>query len=284
MRHFSSSTSPTTAVFAMLLQLHCMQACVANAAPTETAHVQLLLLPSDELWQDGNLQAISDAFGCVKNTEEHGIEDSSAYSTIPTAESHFHALYQAYHSVIPAHHYHGNTLKQHYTTDGWMVPVTVQFDEIMGRGIFADDFIEEGTAVWSPNNAAEFHSAADFRRFLEWIMLFPEDHQSNKNSASAKDLVCDALMWSYTAKKAKDSDEYIICVDLDTGSLLNLADQWDRNIQQDVRVDDAENRYYGCQEGTLYANRDIEQGEELRMYYGDCSEPEGWRALGLRWS
>jgi len=60
------------------------------------------------------------------------------------------------------------------------------------------------------------------------------------------------------------------------------APKYKANIGQRVKVTDAD-RIYGCEDGPIYALRDIKSGEELRMEYTDFSEPEGWEAMGLHW-
>jgi hypothetical protein len=57
-----------------------------------------------------------------------------------------------------------------------------------------------------------------------------------------------------------------MCIDFDEGSLINrAATQEELNVAQlQHNIDDEENRPYGCQEGSLFATRDIYPGEGMQ--------------------
>ena len=88
-----------------------------------------------------------------------------------------------------------------------------------------------------------------------------------------------------------ETDEHMICVDLDEGSFVNSADDDDSynmalGNDEGVFYDQAteEEQYelwYGCKM-KFYAYRDIQAGEEILAGYGDFAETTGWRYLGLQ--
>jgi len=148
-----------------------------------------------------------------------------------------------------------------------------------GRGLIATEAIPKGTMVWSAKNAAEFPTSQTYYEFLrvlhqmdytEWYwntknhekqpketkeQRTDEEEDDDEGGGSTQQqelftftprLVCDAVLWSYTARggymselglgpwtKNNDSEEknldgtfyYLVCIDFDEGSMINGADR-----------------------------------------------------------
>lgn len=142
-----------------------------------------------------------------------------------------------------------------------------------GRGLFATAPIRKGEMIWESTRTRSFDDKETFYRFLEGIN---------------PDYVCDVLEWKYMAKRfvsnetdgeiqwneeaeAYDFDPsiYVLCIDLDDGSLANTVDY----ESQDERDFNAYTVAHGGCSHTSFASRDIEEGEEILESYLDFSYP-----------
>jgi len=185
-----------------------------------------------------------------------------------------------------------------YTTNGFQYPIEIKLDPVVGRGVYALQDIPKGSLLYISKNTATFYQGQTFRNFLH---------------ALPNQLACDVMIWSYARLVSYDTyyddQPYMICTDLDEGSFVNSAnDKEDLNValgnEQGVLLvsnyddydtdnenendnaneasppEEQEKLWYGC-EMKFYASRDIRQGEEIRVDYGDFAETDGWRYLGL---
>jgi hypothetical protein len=230
----------------------------------------------DKLWDSSqtevSIEEVQRVIGCPKADNFGTFDDNPfGYSRIPTEENTWKHMYAAYHAVVPPHE---ATITKKYNPGAFVHPVEVFVGPIIGRTVRTTTFIPKGTLVWRPRNAAEFKRKEDYRRFLEHIMTY-----------STPEVACDAIRWSYTSKASPKEDDYVLCVDMDEGSVINMAST-DENLNvaqlvERIDVDEDNRQIYGCQVGSLYATRDIPAGEELRMDYGDFSEGDGFWAMGI---
>mmetsp|Transcript_7664 Transcript_7664/g.17201 ORF Transcript_7664/g.17201 Transcript_7664/m.17201 type:complete len:338 (-) Transcript_7664:276-1289(-) len=233
------------------------------------------------------------------------IEDPNAYSLIPTDQD-YSLLVEAY---VHASKTNPNPRAGRppsvttYNPEVFLVPTEVKAISNIGRGVFALEDVEKGTMINRPTNAIEFHSREIFRDFMAYLI---------KKRARLR---CDLFLWFYATRKSPEDGDYIICLDADHTSLINSAEGYDEDNGDDEDDDDDENdddddddeeeddeyddeynfelnvgqsvvvtgdeRIYGCQDPPTYALRDIKAGEELRMSYGDFSEPELYEHLGF---
>mmetsp|Transcript_1601 Transcript_1601/g.4377 ORF Transcript_1601/g.4377 Transcript_1601/m.4377 type:complete len:321 (-) Transcript_1601:287-1249(-) len=138
---------------------------------------------------------------------------------------------------------------------GWSVPVYVGHHPFMGRGVFAQQFIAQGTPIWRNKYTARFTQGWQFRNFL---LTLP------------RQLSCDVLIWSYVIQL--DSGVQA-CTDLDAGSFVNQAL---REGEANTGLEFAPNAHLSAT-----ATKDIVPGEQLIAEYGDFSYPSGWYNLGL---
>lgn len=242
---------------------------------------------------------------------DNDIEDPNAYSLIPT-DYDYSLLLEAY---VHASKTNPNPRAGRppsvttYNPEVFLVPTEVRAIPHIGRGVFALEDVAEGTMVNRPTNAIEFHSREIFRDFMAYLI--------QKRAR----LRCDLFLWFYATRKSPEDGDYIICLDADHTSLINSAGDYDDaedneeeedddgyedgdvddddDVDEDDDVDDDDDEYnynhnvgqsvgvtgderiYGCQDPPIYALRDIKAGEELRMLYGDFSEPELFNDLGF---
>jgi len=182
-----------------------------------------------------------------------------------------------------------------YTTNGFQYPIEIKLDPVVGRGVYALQDIPKGSLLYISKNTATFYQGQTFRNFLQ---------------ALPNHLACDVMIWSYARlvsyETYYDEQPYMICTDLDEGSFVNSAnDKEDLNVAlgnedgvllvynyddydnendndsaNEASPEEQEKLWYGC-EMKFYASRDIQQGEEIRVNYGDFAETDGWRYLGL---
>ncbi|CAJ1945093.1 unnamed protein product [Cylindrotheca closterium] len=130
---------------------------------------------------------------------------------------------------------------------GMKVPFRVGYSPGRGRGVFSVEDIPKGTLVWTSEHTAAFETGIQYRQFLRALPDF---------------MVCDLLIWCYTAKDISDV-HYIGC-DLDEGSLFNTYDdraEYNIGGLKGTKVDFKANEL-------VYALRDITAGEELVTAYG----------------
>mmetsp|Transcript_3802 Transcript_3802/g.7114 ORF Transcript_3802/g.7114 Transcript_3802/m.7114 type:complete len:291 (+) Transcript_3802:87-959(+) len=235
----------------------------------------------DALWDTSvdevSLDEVQSVLGCPEADAYGTIEDAFGYSRIPTEENTWSIMYAAYHHVVEPSQ--ATIPLEGHQHNAFVMPVESFYAPYVGRGIKAATFIPKGTLVWRPRNAAEFTSVQDLRHFLEHIMTH-----------STYEVACDAIRWLYAAKASPEEDDYVMCIDFDEGSIINRAmTDEERNVKEFIQIGpnklvsslDPEHRVYGCQEGSLYATRDIYPGEELKMYYTDSSEGYGFVTYGL---
>lgn len=143
-----------------------------------------------------------------------------------------------------------------------------------GRGNFAMEEVPQGQIVWKSTFGAQLYTPEQYRLFLQRL----SDHPA---------LLCDVLEWSYT--RFLPSGEVVACVELDPGSLFNMAD-WDDELNVGPTQENLlKPRRQGCYL-EVYALRDIEKGEEFAMNYDFSAnnqfippklEVTGWQDLGL---
>ena len=141
--------------------------------------------------------------------------------------------------------------------DGFLVPHRAgqcTDNPAKGRGIFATEFIPEGTQVFKSNHVAVFYSAGSARMFLSQL---------------PSTLACDCLFWWYN-EWSDIYEQYIQSVDLDDSALCNDSDN---SNQQNIGLSGV-------------AIKDIHPGDELVCLYstfvGD-DENIGATEFGLGW-
>ena len=221
----------------------------------------------DSLWDstvdDVSLETVQDVIGCPYADEFGTLVDAFGYSRIPTEENTWSAMYNAYHAVVPEDE---ATIPRNHQHNAFVMPVEVDYSPFVGRGVKAAVFIPKDTMVWRPRNAAEFTSAKQLRLFLEHIMTH-----------STKEVACDAIRWLYVSRASPAENDFVLCIDFDEGSIINRAmTDEELNVEQSLhKIDDPENRVYGCQEGSLYATKDIFPGDGKWWYCcccGCCSD------------
>ena len=152
-----------------------------------------------------------------------------------------------------------------------------------GRGLIAKKFIPKGTKIWNASNAAEFPNTQTYYEFLrilhqmdytDWYWRKNKNKNTKNQNQDTKNqdtknqqqnnfiprLVCDAVLWSYTARGGymselgqqpwthsnndaeKDLDGqfyYLICIDFDEGSMINGADR-DSDTDDDTTEEESE--------------------------------------------
>ena len=108
-------------------------------------------------------------------------------------------------STIPS-----NPINEH---DGYHVGIAAkQAGPHKGRGVFATEFIPQGTTVWSGTQAASFATIVQFRDFLGELA------RTGTNPYNA----CDVLDWAYT-EYDDDDEDWTMSVELDPAALCNNA-------------------------------------------------------------
>jgi hypothetical protein len=152
--------------------------------------------------------------------------------------------------------------------DGFMVKVHEAYSPGRGRGLFTGQFIPEGTLIYENRQKAFFPTSMSYRRFL---MELPTN------------LACDYLGYVYVQTVGGDETDTTVSsylfAELDRGVFFNggllptaenikagkdLANSGCTMDPLDVLNEDYCDGYH------YYAWRDIEEGEELFLYY------EGW--------
>lgn len=144
---------------------------------------------------------------------------------------------------------------------GFHVPYYVTHSPANGRGVYAKYPISKGQKVWQGWNAtsAYFKTGDEFRNFLNLV---------------GNGVVCDLLIWCYPTflNITKNIESLRIGCDLDEGSLINEVDS---STIQNIEI------FANATDEYLYANRDIEAGEELLMRYADFTGDGLWEKFGL---
>ncbi|CAJ1945167.1 unnamed protein product [Cylindrotheca closterium] len=149
------------------------------------------------------------------------------------------------------------TLKLTYGS-GIKVPFRVGHSPGRGRGVFATADIPKGTLVWQADFTATFTQGEQFRKFLS---VLPDD------------MVCDLIMWCYTA--VRTGGENVIDCDLDEGSLFNSYDELSEYNLGNQKVSFANSDL-----DSAFAMRDIQAGEEFITAY-DEFDTEKYNSFGL---
>jgi len=173
---------------------------------------------------------------------------------------------------------------------GFNTPIEVRYvDEVIGRGVYATEFIREGTFVYHPRNVAEFRQKEDFRTFVERL----KDPTKNvDHQPQIKSLACDSIIWSTIEIKDRyNRKDTMICLPLDEGSLLNNGmtnrtanNLVKMNLLSDVATRQYDDEHYTCADRGFYAKRDIQPGEELRFAYNPKDdEPEVFKPTMDEW-
>ena len=137
----------------------------------------------------------------------------------------------------------------------YLGPIVVKNSERHGRGVFATDFIPQGTLLMEASQYAEFWSATSWRSFLQLLAF---DHG----------LVCDVIRWAYVEDYYEDQSVHVVGLDLGEGSLTNHGTAEEANvgcppeIRELAELDDS---HCGCD--CVWALRDIQPGEEILADY-----------------
>jgi hypothetical protein len=151
--------------------------------------------------------------------------------------------------------------------DGFLLSVEVKQAPGKGRGLFAAEDIYRGQHIWISKQTASFDSGEDFTNFLDALEVGE---------------ACDVIQWSYVHAISGAADEGAtqISTDLDNMTFIN-------QIMTDDEDPDAgclpewEARHPGGRSMNIYALRDIKDGEEILMNYGEFAISDGWSDFGL---
>ena len=136
----------------------------------------------------------------------------------------------------------------------------------MGRGIFASEFVPEGTLIYDFGQTAQFKDGQSYREFIMHI---------------ENDLACDVLQWAYVfdLNEGKgDEPDLRINVDLDDGSFCNGGSSSEGNLGYLPVENETRPRKNGMR--PLFATQDIKEGDEILCKYGEFSEGD-WVYFGL---
>lgn len=114
-----------------------------------------------------------------------------------------------------------------------------------GRGIFASRDIRVNETVHSGwGNTAFFQNGDTWRRF---VMTLPTPEMS-----------CDVMEWTWMQRIRPHSGQFVLCMDMDSGSLMNDGyDEWNSTVKRtktDTSLD-------------YVASRDIQKNEEIMFDY-----------------
>jgi len=89
------------------------------------------------------------------------------------------------------------------------------------------------------------------------------------------------IQWAYVAGLG-EGGRAVINADLDGGSYMNSS--WEDGVENNLGFDCERVRAMGLV-GTcfhhIFALRDIGEGEELLLDYGDFADPDGWSLFGM---
>jgi len=162
-------------------------------------------------------------------------------------------------------------------TYGFVVPIEVQSSAGRGRGVFATEFVPKGTKIWDSRYRAVFPNSCVAKHFFN--NLTEDVHNSHK---------CDAMFWGYVNNFYGSGVQYML--DLDGHGYVNHKDSPHANavhhFEGELETADytvfrilpwggylknAVKRAQRTKPGAygLYANRDIQAGEEIFYDYGE---------------
>jgi hypothetical protein len=224
-----------------------------------------------EIWDEGDLGWLSEAVGCP-GSDRSGTDEPHSFGRIPTAESTWDILFEAYHATVPKEM--ATIPLDGYKGASFFFPVEVKAIPYKGRGVFSKSFIPSGSKVWQFGNTAQFPTRKHFEDFylylVERYIESSNNHDKTKPNVS-NSVICDALMWSYTAETGyvRDGDTnsgftYQNCIDFDEGSMINKFVEGfsEQNVEERTpEFNDDGSEFFGCQGGTIYAIKDINPGE-----------------------
>ena len=253
--------------------------------------------PLDKIWTDGTVDEIYEVLDCPKTNSgfRHLHDDASSSWT---------TLNRMYNDLM-ASKGKPSTVPSTFDGSGFQHPVEVRYNPDRGRGVFTKTFVPKGSLVWKGTNTATFDDAQDYRDFIRTL---------------PRQDACEVLIWAYTRLASEengddeDEDEYLICVDLDEGSMVNSAslmdvtkqrfgDSGDGDVQNRTNATarsqyvncalglddgpmpenptekDKERTWYGCFM-YFYATKDIPPGTEIITDYDEFSE-HAWEDMGL---
>ena len=213
--------------------------------------------PDDTIWTVGTVDEIHEYLNCSKMND--------GYSFIHTNES-WTVLNNLYNNLMATKN-KPSSVPPTFVASGFQYPIEIRYDPARGRGIFLKDdeedsssssskIIRKGSLVWKGVNTASFDDPQDFRDFVQSLTAFapsssastststsvhpnanPSNGKNNNNSRNQHQhqhyhqhqLACDVLIWAYTRLVSdEEDDEYLACVDLDEGSMVNSA-SWSGN-------------------------------------------------------
>jgi hypothetical protein len=191
-------------------------------------------------------------------------------------------LFQAYHATVDPNHTLLTASEYEYS---WYVPIEVKFKHPEGRGVYAKEFVPNGTLVWesTTRNTATFHTSHQYRKFAEYLI----------NDPATRYLACDITNWiDVQRERHPHTDEFVICQTMDEAVLLNTI--WDDpgesiNLVPEGFIEETErgldHRVNDCYDNDVFiASRDIQAGEQFRIDYsnGDGENiMNWWRAIGM---
>jgi len=231
-------------------------------------------------WKVTDIGTIEDWIGCDESEE---IPTDADYSLM--VEAYLYSMNN--HDGSTTHKggkYHRSHSVQAYNPQNFDVPVEVRLTPGKGRGVFATADITAGSLVATPTNSMEFYSKESYRDFLAYLVL------------KRFRMICNTFDWIYSVQKTTDPDDFIVCLDADSATLINSgrADFMDEDDEYESEYGDDD---YGDDErkdttniaqvdftgawSPVYAMRDIKSGEELLMCYSDFAELYGFRYLGI---
>ena len=211
------------------------------------------------VWKTGGIADITEFLDC--SWESKDIHKEDVWKTFN----------RVYNEVVGPER---STIPPAYESNGFQIPVEIEYSEEVGRGVFTKVPIARGDLIYESTNNAQFQTGEEYRTFL---------------SKLPTDLACDVIIWAFSRMvSAEKEDEFIACVDLDEGSFVNSSPAWHRQCNMELGTetgllkegDDETKTWYGCNM-KFYAKRDIAANEEIRAYYGDFAEPHGWEEMGL---
>lgn len=202
-------------------------------------------------WCDGcDHDDLHRALGCVENNPGRPVPSLRDYMI----------MRRAYERVVGE----DSTISPVVAEDAFLVPHYAGVAPGKGRGIFAKEFVPEGTPLFNARQSATFYSGDDFRKFLGLI---------------PKESGCDILYWAYGEWENEERTEASVSVELDDTALCN-----DANTEHEYNA----GPYAGCGDidiadcgGIAYARRDIQPGEEILCSYKTFDVDEAWDVLGI---
>ncbi|CAB9496540.1 expressed unknown protein [Seminavis robusta] len=223
-------------------------------------------------WSHWTFQQFKEYLDCQQFYKE---EDTKQKRRQPPTMETWEKLRAIYASIVGSDQ---STLSDDPDANSFHANVTAKISSpTRGRGVFTNEFIPQGTLVYTPKQQARFSHGQHFKQFVMSVSV---------------ELACDLLAWTTIQKVVIDGAEQPpqIVVDLDDGSLVNTgfrpnstaAEGEDDIANLGCIPDLAVNTSGGCSEND-YALSDIQAGEELLIDYEEYSVLDGevWESFGL---